>query len=905
MSENGIKTAWHGLSHEDVCRQFNVNEKSGLDNTAVEENRKKYGWNKLTPKKQYGELIRFLLQFNAPLVYILIGSTIVTAILGEWVDSSVIFGVVMLNAIIGYIQEAKAEKSIDALAKMVITEATVRRNGKKIRLASEELVPGDIVLLQSGDKVPADLRLIKIRELQVDESALTGESVPVEKISSQLESDTILAERKNLTFAGTLVSRGQAEGVVFATGDKTEMGRIATMVAEAVDLSTPLTRKIAEFSNFLLIVIMALAVLTFAIGMLRGNSVIEMFMAAVALAVGAIPEGLPAAVTITLAVGVSRMAKQRAIIRKLPAVETLGSTSVICSDKTGTLTENQMTVQLIYAGGVQFSVTGVGYDSSGEIQQNDSVCDINKYPLLNECLTAGILCNDSQLVNKNGKYTVNGDPTEGCLFVAAHKAGLDEHQVTTANPRIDSIPFESEHQYMATMHKQNDGKSIIYVKGAVEKILERCSDALDEHGNKITLVKTDIVKFSEDLAASGLRVLAFASMPVNGEMSPLNHKHIAGGLSFIGLQAMIDPPRPEAIAAIKKCRTAGIEVKMITGDHILTASAIAQKIGLGHSNATTVAITGRELEEYSDTELIRVANETTVFARVAPEQKLRLVKALQAGNNIVAMTGDGVNDAPALKQADIGIAMGITGTDVAKGAADMLLIDDNFASIEAAVEEGRNVFDNLTKFIVWTLPTNFGEGLIILAAIIAGTVLPVLPVQVLYINMVTAVLLGLMLVFEPKEKDLMQRKPRDHKASIMTPALIFRTSLVTALILAGAFGLFVWEQDHGASLAEARTVAVNVIVMVELFYLFNCRSLTQSMFSVGLFSNRWLLSGVAMMIALQMLITYQPTANKLFHTAPLGMASWWRILAVSMCAYIIVGIEKWIRNWHSQRKQNQ
>jgi Ca2+-transporting ATPase len=905
MSENKIKTAWHNLSHEDACRQLNVNEKSGLDAVAVEENRKKYGWNKLTPKKQYGELMRFLLQFNAPLVYILIGSTIVTAILGEWVDSSVIFGVVMLNAIIGYIQEAKAEKSIDALAKMVITEATVRRNGKKVRLASAELVPGDIVLLQSGDKVPADLRLIKIRELQVDESALTGESVPVEKISSPLESDTILAERKNLTFAGTLVSRGQAEGVVFATGDKTEMGRIATMVAEAVDLSTPLTRKIAEFSNFLLIVIMSLAVLTFVIGMLRGNSVIEMFMAAVALAVGAIPEGLPAAVTITLAVGVSRMAKQRAIIRKLPAVETLGSTSVICSDKTGTLTENQMTVQLIYAGGVQFTVTGVGYDSRGEIQQNDSVCDINKYPVLKECLTAGILCNDSQLVNKNGKYTVNGDPTEGCLFVAAHKAGMDEHQITTANPRIDSIPFESEHQYMATMHKQNDGKSIIYVKGAVEKIIERCSDALDEHGNKTTLVKADIVKFSEDLAASGLRVLAFASMPVNGEMSPLNHKHIASGLSFIGLQAMIDPPRPEAIAAIKKCRTAGIEVKMITGDHILTASAIAQKIGLGHSDATTVAITGRELEEYSDTELIRVANETTVFARVAPEQKLRLVKALQAGNNIVAMTGDGVNDAPALKQADIGIAMGITGTDVAKGAADMLLIDDNFASIEAAVEEGRNVFDNLTKFIVWTLPTNFGEGLIILAAIIAGTVLPVLPVQVLYINMVTAVLLGLMLVFEPKELDLMQRKPRDHKASIMTPALIFRTSLVTALILAGAFGLFVWEQAHGASLAEARTVAVNVIVMVELFYLFNCRSLTQSMFSVGLFSNRWLLSGVTIMIALQMLITYQPTANKLFHTAPLGMASWWRILAVSMCAYIIVGIEKWIRNWHSQRKQNQ
>jgi Ca2+-transporting ATPase len=893
MSLNKSETVWHNLSPDEVCRQLNVDSKSGLNDAAVEESRKKYGWNKLTPKKQYGELMRFLLQFNAPLVYILLGSSIVTAALREWVDSSVIFGVVLVNAIIGYIQEAKAEKSIEALAKLVVTEATVRRNGKKMRLPSAELVPGDIVLLQSGDKVPADMRLFSARELQIDESALTGESVPVEKHDMVVPADTILAERTNLTYAGTLVSRGQAEGIVFATGDKTEMGRIATLVSQAVDMSTPLTKKIGEFSNFLLIVIMVLAVLTFIIGMLRGEKVVAMLMAAVALAVGAIPEGLPAAVTITLAVGVSRMAKRRAIIRKLPAVETLGSTSVICSDKTGTLTENQMTVQLIYAGGAQFTVSGVGYDAPGEIQVNDSACNIQAHPVLKECLVSGLLCNDSQLVSKEKKLSVNGDPTEGCLFVSARKAGLDEHRINADFPRLDSIPFESEYQYMATLHRKDDKTNIIYVKGATEKIIERCADAYDANCNKTAIDKQAVIKYAENLASQGLRVLAFACLPAGEDLTHITHDSIAANLTFIGLQAMIDPPRPEAIDAVKKCRSAGIKVKMITGDHILTATAIAEKIGLSDTNKTK-AVTGRDLESLSDAELIQVAKVTSVFARVAPEQKLRLVKALQAGNNIVAMTGDGVNDAPALKQADIGIAMGIAGTDVAKGAADMLLTDDNFASIEAAVEEGRNVFDNLTKFIVWTLPTNFGEGLVILAAIIAGTVLPVLPVQVLYINMTTAVLLGLMLVFEPKENDLMQRMPRNHNAAILTPGLIFRTSLVTALILAGAFGLFVLEQEkYGASLAEARTVAVNVIVMVELFYLFNCRSLTRSMFSVGLFSNYCLLIGVGIMIALQLIITYVPLANKLFHTAPISMDSWWRILAVSLCAYIVVGCEKW------------
>ena len=886
--------AWHQLETEEVVQFLGVDLRRGLSDEEVRVRQEKYGKNCLTGQKRKSELVRFLLQFHAPLLYILLAATVISFCLGELVDASVILGVVLINAIVGYIQEANAEKAIDALAKMVLTEAVVLRNGQKQRIPSSELVPGDVVLLQSGDKVPADLRLFTVRNLQVDESALTGESVPVEKHAGTLALDTILAERKNLAFAGTMVSYGQAEGVVWAIGYQTELGRIATMVSDTVSLSTPLTRKIAQFSKILLLAIMALAALTFVVGLWRGQSLVEMFMAAVALAVAAIPEGLPAAVTITLAVGVSRMAQRRAIIRKLPAVETLGSTTVICSDKTGTLTENQMTVQQIYAGGQLFEVTGGGYEPNGEILKDGQGASINEHLPLAECLKTGLLCNDSQLVRKDGRLSVQGDPTEAGLLVAAQKASMNITEVNDACPRLDVIPFESEHQYMASLHRNHDGTGTIYMKGAVERILDRCSAVMGAD----TLDKAAVLRIADDMAARGLRVLAFAMKPVSAEQKHLKHGDVTGELIFTGLQGMIDPPRPEAIAAVSKCQNAGISVKMITGDHALTAKAIAGQIGLGRNSGQSqelLAMTGRELDGYSDDKLKSVVEKTAVFARVAPEQKLRLVKALQAGGHIVAMTGDGVNDAPALKQADIGIAMCIAGTDVAKGAADMLLTDDNFASIEAAVEEGRNVFDNLTKFIVWTLPTNFGEGLIILAAIFAGSVLPVLPVQLLYINMSTALLLGLMLVFEPKERDLMERMPRDPKQPILTAPLILRSALVTLLMLAGAFGLFIWEQQHGAPLSVARTIAVNVIVMVETFYLFNCRSLTRSMFAVGVFSNWKLIAGVAGMVAAQLVITYLPVANKLFHTAPLSWQAWARILAVAVIAYIAVGIEKWIR----------
>ena len=884
---------WHHLPADEVLDLLESDRENGLDIFEVEHRQKRFGPNVITAKKGMGPLMRFLLQFHQPLIYILMAAGIITAFLQEWVDAGVIFGVVLVNAIIGFIQESKAVKALEALALTMTTEATVLRAGGKQRISAEELVPGDIVLLQSGDKVPADMRLIHLRDIQLDESALTGESVPVVKRTGPLGHDTILADRQNMAYTSTLTTYGQGIGVVVAIGDNTEVGRISQLISATEELETPLTRKIAHFSHILLYVILALSAVTFIAGLIRGQSAFDMFMAAVALAVGAIPEGLPAAITITLAIGVARMARRRAIIRKLPAVETLGSTTVICSDKTGTLTENQMTVQEILTGGERFEVSGVGYAPSGMIINNRSQEEPVESAALTECLKAGLLCNDSMLLKKEDRWEVQGDPTEGALIVSAIKGGLSSDTVREEFPRIDVIPFESERQYMATLHDRGaDNPGLIYVKGSVETILEKCTSTIDAAGRSAALDVDRINKYVEEMAAKGLRVLAFAKGEITQGTKGLNHTDVDSGLTFLGLQGMIDPPREESIAAVKNCHRAGIHVKMITGDHALTASSIAQQIGM---SATSDVVTGKDMMEMSNRELIDAAERAVVFARVTPEQKLRLVEALQARGNVVAMTGDGVNDAPALKRADIGVSMGITGTDVAKEAADMVLTDDNFASIEAAVEEGRGVFDNLTKFIVWTLPTNLGEGLVILVAIFAGITLPILPVQILWINMTTAVLLGLMLAFEPKEPGIMIRRPRDPKTPILTRELIGRIFIVGILLLAGAFGLFEWELIKGAGIKEARTVAVNAFVMVELFYLFNCRSLTRSMFSLGVFSNPWVFGGITIMLILQGLYTYLPVMNWMFQSAPISIAAWGRILAVGVIAYFAVGIEKWLR----------
>lgn len=899
LMETLLGMHWHHLPAHEVADLLETDTAKGLDLFTIQGRQEHFGRNVLTPKKTRGPIVRFLLQFYQPLVIILIGAGIITGLVAEWSDAGVILAVVLVNAVIGFIQESRAVQAIEALARSMTTSTTVLRSGEVRSVSSAELVPGDIVLLQSGDRVPADLRLFQLRELRIDESVLTGESIPVEKGLDAQEHDAVLAERRNMAYASTLVTFGQGRGIVVATGSRTEMGRISHLISAVQTIETPLTRRIAHFSHILLFAILALGLLTFGAGLLHGESVIDMFMAAVALTVGSIPEGLPAAVTIILAVGVSKMARRKAIIRRLPAVETLGSTTVICSDKTGTLTENQMTVTEIMAGGRLYHVSGSGYEPVGTISIDDGTMDPTASPALMECLRAGLLCNDSRLVFNGGRWSVEGDPTEGALLVSARKAGLTEDKENASFPRLDSLPFESEHQYMATLHcSGTTERSLFYVKGSLESILVRCDVSLDMSGGTVPLDGERLRTDAEMMAKRGLRVLAFAvGKPVKGR-SIVTHEDLASGLIFIGFQGMIDPPREEAVQAVRACQKAGIQVKMITGDHALTASAIAQKIGLylnpGTCRPDCHVLTGKDLAELPDIKLAETVQDTEVFARVSPEQKLRLVRALQSRGEIVAMTGDGVNDAPALKQADIGVAMGITGTEVAKESADMVLTDDNFASIEAAVEEGRCVFDNLVKFIVWALPTNLGQGLVILSAVLAGLPLPILPVQSLWINMTTAGSLGLMLAFEHKEYGIMERPPRNPQSPILSRDLLSRVMLVGFLLLCAAFGLFEWEELSGASHAQARTVAVNVFAVISTLYLLNCRSLKDSAFRANPFRNAWIPLGIVIMILVQVAFTHVPFMNRFFHTAPIGRESWLRIIAAGVAAHLVVELQKWI-----------
>lgn len=898
-SSSPLTTA-HTLAISDALRITGGSIETGLTSTEAATRLARYGENLVKARAGTPGWKRFLRQFTAPLVLVLIAAAAVTGFLGEWVDASVIFIVVVVNAIIGFLQESKAESALEALMKMVVAEAVVRRDGKKIRVNSVELVPGDIVILTGGDRVPADIRLLETKSLQIDESSLTGESVPSSKRPDPLQADTVLGDRVNMAYAGSLVTAGSGTGVVWATGDRTETGRVAFLIAEAVDLTTPLTRKIAHFSGMLLWIILALAAALFAFGVLvRGGSVIEMLMASVALAVGVIPEGLPAAITIVLAIGVNRMAKRRAIIRKLPAVETLGCTTVICSDKTGTLTQNKMTVQRIHAGGESFTLTGTGYEPLGDFLDADQTKIVaSTKPALYECLHAGMLCNDSAIIEKEGVWSIAGDPTEGALIVSAEKAGLHHASIHANSPRVDMIPFESDHMFRTTLHDHLEGRRI-YKAGALERLIDRCTHMLDAQGEVIPFDVEAVRSMANASAASGMRVIAFCRRDGSHVSGDFEHHHVSEGLTFIGLQGMIDPPREEAIAAVAKCQAAGIRVKMITGDHAVTAQAIANQIGITDAD-TIPAISGRELSQISDDDLPEIANRTTVFARVAPEQKLRLVRALQNCGHVLAMTGDGVNDGPALKQADIGIAMGITGTDVAKGAASMVLTDDNFATIAAAVEEGRGVYDNLIKFLVWTLPVSVGFALILLTSVVLGLTLPTLPVHLLWVNLTTAILLGLMLVFEPPEADIMQRPPRDQKTPIFDFAMFMRTGLVSLIMLAGSYWVFFYEQNNGASIAQTRTAVVNMVVAVASAYLINCRSLRHSIFSIGCFSNPRLWLGIGLTAIVQLVFTYAPLMNRFLHTAPIEASSWLRILGVALTALALVEMEKKLRNSRSQ-----
>ncbi|MET9634054.1 HAD-IC family P-type ATPase [Lentzea sp. NPDC006480] len=820
----------HGLPVAEVVLIAESDEVTGLSTAQWRDRLAALGPNELPAQRGQSWVVRLLGQLHHPLIYVLLVAAGITAALGEIVDASVVFGVVVVNAVIGFIQEARAEHALDALTAMVRTEVTVVRDGLTARVPSAELVPGDLVVLEAGDQVGADLRLVTTKELRVDESALTGESLPVAKSPVALPSDTALADRTNMAYSGTLVTAGGGRGVVVATGTDTEIGRVHRLVSTTATVETPLTRKLARFSQILTVVILGLAAVSVVVGVLRGEPLAEMVTAAVALAVGAIPEGLPAAVTVTLAIGVARMARRNAIIRRLPAVETLGSTTVICTDKTGTLTANAMTVGTVIVGDRRFELSGIGYAPSGTVTPTAT-------PALRECLLAGLACNDARIVQDGERWLPVGDPTEAALVVAARKAGLSHDDVPE---RVDTLPFSSERLFMATRHA-ND---VVYVKGAVERVL--------------ALAGLDHCAEAEELAQAGLRVLAIGR--VAG--AELSEEGLRGNVELLGVVAMSDPARPEAIEAVHACQAAGIEVKMITGDHPATARTIAAEFGI-----------------------------SSVHARVAPEEKLRLVKEFQAGGEVVAMTGDGVNDAPALRRADIGVAMGKGGTEVAKQAADMVLTDDNFSSIRAAVEEGRAVFDNLRKFIIWTLPTNMAEGLVILTAILLGAALPILPVQILWINMTTAVALGLTLAFEPREADVMNRPPLPPSLPLLTRQVVGRIVFVSAILLACSFGAFRWQLASGATLEVARTVAVNVFVGAQIAYLVNCRSLEK--WRPGTGPNRWLWVGVALTVGLQLLLTYGPFMNTLFHTAPLGWQPWLVVFMLSAAAYVAVELEKW------------
>ena len=886
---------WHSIETENIIELFESDASDGLGPLSIKHREDFFGKNLLKEKKQDSKLKKFFMQFHNALIYILLGASIITAALHEWIDSGVIFGVVIINVIIGYMQEVKAQEAIESLKQMMTTEAIVIRDGEKITISSIDLVPGDIVLLESGSKVPADMRLISAKDLKVDESMLTGESLSVLKNTSLYEHHVILNDRKNMIYSGTYVTYGRAKGIVVATASYTELGKIADLISDTTTMDTPLTKKIASFSKLLLYVILALAAFTFFVGLLRDNSAVDTFMASVALAVGAIPEGLPAAVTITLAIGVSRMATKNAIIRKLPAVETLGSVTTICSDKTGTLTQNKMTVTDIFTADISYTVTGNGYEPHGDFLQDDvRITDFNDN--LNEILKAGYLCNESYLINKDGTYDISGDPTEGALIVSALKSNYDEHTLNKNFPTIDILPFESDRQYMATInHDIENEKNIIFLKGSIEKTLEICEHE-EINGELIPIDKAKILNQAEIYASKGLRVLALAKKITTKD--EISYEILQEGLTFLGLQAMMDPPRPEAIEAVKESIGAGINIIMITGDHALTAFSIAKMMSIvpQETNFEDSVIRGYELFKLTDEELIEKVAHVKVFARVEPEQKLRIVDALQARGEIVAMTGDGVNDAPALKQADIGIAMGEGGTEVAKEASDMVLSDDNFSSIAHAIKEGRNVFDNLIKFITWTLPTNLGEGLVILVAIMLGLTLPILPVQILWINMATAILLGLMLVFEPEEDNIMKRAPRRPSDPILSKDMIIQMLLVGLYMLVASYSMFNYALSSGHSVEYARTVAVNIFVFVELFYLFSCKDLQKSVFKTNIINNRFLLLGVVLMSLVQISYTHIGFMNTIFKSEALDLQIWMQILVIAFGVLFVVEIKNYIRS---------
>ena len=863
--------------------------RDGLSEAEARARLERYGPNRLTPPKKRGALLRFLQQLHNVLIYVLIGAAAVTAALGEWTNTGVILGVVLINAFIGFLQEGKAEKSLDAIRNLLSPRATLIRDGHRREVPAEDLVPGDVVLLVSGDKVPADLRLIEVRNLRIEEAPLTGESEPVEKQTDPVAPHAPIGDRHCLAYSGTLVVFGQGRGLVVATGDQTEIGRIGRMLASVEGVTTPLFRQMAVFGQWLTVGILALALFALVFGMLiHGQGAADMFLAAVGIAVAAIPEGLPAILTITLALGVQRMAAHRAIIRRMPAVETLGAVTVICTDKTGTLTQNEMTVRRLVTADQVIDVEGTGYKPHGGFTSGGKELGPQETPELVSLGRVALLCNDARVWDQDGLWHLEGDPTEGALVTLGQKMGLDPHYEAEALPRVDVIPFESQHRFMASLHHDHQGHAFAFVKGATEEVLARCAFQRHHAGDQ-PLDRPWWQGQMEAMARAGQRVLALAMRAMPKGQRDLDFTDLEGDLTLLGLAGIMDPPREEAITAVAQCQSAGIRVKMITGDHAVTAQAIGASMGIGGHRV----LTGAEVEELDDEALRRAVAETDVFARASPEHKLRLVQSLQANGEVVAMTGDGVNDAPALKRADVGVAMGHKGTEAAKEAAAMVLADDNFATIAAAVEGGRTVYDNLRKAVIYVLPVSSGQAAMVLVAVLLGIPLPITPVQILWINMVTAVTLSLAFAVEKPEVNVMQRPPRHPDTPLVDGFMLWRILFVTALMALASFSLYLWEKASGADIETARTVAVNALVVAEMFYLFNCRSLQGSILNrEGFLGNTLALQVLGILLLLQLAFTYIPLLQSLFGTAAIDTDAWLRILGMGLLLLLIVEGEK-------------
>ena len=893
--------AWHALSRDEVVERLATDPEKGLALSDASARLQKYGPNRLPEGKKRSAFRRFLAQFNNLLVYVLLVAGFTKLMLNLWLDAGIIFAVVVLNALLGFIQEGKAEKALDSIRNMLSAEARAMRGGEVRMIPADHLVPGDLVLLESGDRIPADVRLVEARNLRTEEAALTGESVPAEKTVDPAPANATVGDRGGMAFSGTMVVSGRATGVVVATGNETELGRINQSLAEVSSLETPLLRQIKKFGYTITAAIGVVSAVIFAYGKwVAGIDFVALFQAVVSIAVSAIPEGLPALITITLAIGVQRMARRNAIIRRLPAVETLGSVSRICSDKTGTLTLMEMMVVSAVTAEAAYQITGDGYAPTGEIRKDGAPAGGS--PVLTLMGRVSLLCNDAELFQQEGVWKVEGDPTEGALYPFASKLGMERQAEREVFPRIDAIPFESEHKFMATLHEPAGGKRILLVKGAPEVILERCTLQQIAGGQPVPLDLERFRKEADRLASQGERVLALAWLEDpkvrEGGLSPAD---LPATLVMLGLIGLLDPPRKEAIEAVKECHGGGIRVTMITGDHKITAAAIARMLGIGDGKT---AFTGVEIEEMDSATLQERVETVDVFARASPEHKLRLVKAIQTNGQIVAMTGDGVNDAPALKKADIGVAMGIKGTEVTKEAAGMVLADDNFASIAAAVKEGRTVYNNIEKAILFMLPTNIAQGLVIAVAIFFGFTPPITAPQILWVNMITSVALGLVISFEPHEVDVMLRPPRAVDRPIVTGFGLWRILFIGAALLAYTLLAFFWMQSQGASDGLARTVAVNAITIGQVFYLLNSRFLLDSSISLKAhLGNKYLPLGIGAVVILQVLFTYAPPLQATFGTEAIPLRVWpWLLLGGLVFFLVVEGEKLFIRSSSSLRR---